>query len=587
MAKTRLETTRTLQELDAETLRALVVESQRQLAERDARVAEVEEELSALTLRHRRLWKSYDRIRDELALLRRRIFVAKAERVDTAQLQLQFEELSAELRELASELELDEELEAEAAESKKPRTKPRGRRKPEDLSALPQETVRLGDPVMQKLVAEGKAKLVGVEKTSLLGFKRGGYVHLIQEREKYAATNEHGLAEMETAAMPPSLLPRCLASASTLAHVATNKFSDGLPLYRQEEIMGRHGVSVARSTMSRWLEQLGGALGATVVEAMDRDARDNAFCILTDATGFAIQPGPREPGSTKKRACKKGHYFVRIADRDHVLFDYTPEHTTKAVYGLFRGFEGYVQADASSVYDALFRTPEERKRSDPEHDDCARIEVACWSHARRKFWEAAPGGEDSDGGNRVARAALLRIGKMYDIETKLRRGKPPPDNLAKKRRAHLRPLVEEFLAFAEREYAQVKGQRGSLQSALGYCVRHQEALRAFLRDGRLRMDNNPSEGELRKVVRIRDAAFFAGSDEHAQSAAALLSLLASAKLHGLDPERYLRDLIRLVPFWPRQRYLELAPKYWARTRSRLDLSQLDAEVGFIDVPDPD
>lgn len=573
-----------LEGLDAGTLRALVLESQRRLAERDVRLAEVEQELSSLSQRHERLWTTYERLKQELALVQRRIFVAKSERVDTAQLQLEFEELTKQLDALAGQLDVAGEAagarpEQEANGSASgPRPKPKGRRGPADLSSLPKETVRITDPVMEALVAEGKAKVVGVEATSQLGYQRGGHRHVVTERVKYTTTNAHGLPEMETAAVPAALLPRCLATASMLAHVATSKFCDGLPLYRQEEVMAREGVTVSRATMSRWLEQLGGALGATVVEAMDQDARKNAFCILTDATGFAIQPG-RHDGPKTRRPCRKGHYFVRIADRDHVLFDFSSRHTKKAVYALFRGYQGYVQADASSVFDALFRAPDERKADDPDHDDCTRVEVGCWAHARRKYWEAALGKDP------VARAALLRLGKMFEIDEKLRKGKPPPSSLAKKRDRHLRPLVQEFLAFAKREYAAVKNQRGSLASALGYTVRNDKALQAFLGDGRLRMDNNPSESQLRKVVRIRDAAFFAGSDDHAESAGAILSLLASAKLHGLDPERYLRDVIRVLPVWPRDRYLELCPKAWAETRARLDAAQLDAEVGAIDVPD--
>jgi len=98
------------------------------------------------------------------------------------------------------------------------------------------------------------------------------------------------------------------------------------------------------------------------------------------------------------------------------------------------------------------------------------------------------------------------------------------------------------------------------------------------------MDNNPSESQLRKVVLVRDAALFAGSDEHAISAGHIMSLIATAKLHGLDPERYLRDLIRVLPHWPRGRYLELWPKFWAATRARLNAKQLDAELGHLDVP---
>jgi transposase len=162
-----------------------------------------------------------------------------------------------------------------------------------------------------------------------------------------------------------------------------------------------------------------------------------------------------------------------------------------------------------------------------------------------------------------------------------------PSKIAELRRHHLRPLVDELLAFAEREYERVREQRGSLRSALGYTVRQANALRAFLDDGRLRLDNNLSEGQLRKVVRIRDASLFAGSDEYAEAAGHILRLTASARLHELDPERHLRDLIRVMPHRPRARFLELSPEHWCVTRGRLDPDQLAAELGPLTVPDPD
>ena len=207
---------------------------------------------------------------------------------------------------------------------------------------------------------------------------------------------------------------------------------------------------------------------------------------------------------------------------------------------LFRGFEGYVQADAASVYDALFRPSGEDEGGDGKH----RREVGCWAHARRRYWEAAFAKEP------VAREALVRIGKVFALDAELRGKRRPPSKVKQLRQTHLRPLVEEFLAFPEREFERVKHRRGSLRSALGYSVRQAGALRAFLGDGRLRMDNNLSEGQLRKVVRIPDASLFAGSDEHSEAAGHILSLIASARLHELDPERYLRDVIRVLPTGP-------------------------------------
>jgi transposase len=251
-----------------------------------------------------------------------------------------------------------------------------------------------------------------------------------------------------------------------------------------------------------------------------------------------------------------------------------PKETSANVRAMFKGFEGYFQADAKSVYDVLFRPPDP---SDPNDDGCTRIEVACWSHLRRKFWESALAKQP------VAREALVRIGKIFELDDRFRQ-RNPPSKIKELRQRHLKPLVLEFLHFASEAYESFKAERSSLRSALGYCVRQQVALTRFLEDGRLRLDNNLSESALRKVVIVRDSALFAGSDDHAHSAGHILSLIATARLHALEPQQYLRDLIRVLPHWPRDRYLELAPKFWASTRARIDAEQLTREVGVIDVP---
>jgi hypothetical protein len=127
-------------------------------------------------------------------------------------------------------------------------------------------------------------------------------------------------------------------------------------------------------------------------------------------------------------------------------------------------------------------------------------------------------------------------------------------------------------------------ERGLVSKALGYAIRQELALRRFLEDGRLRMDNNNSENALRVVATGRKSWLFFGSDDHAEAAANLYSLIASCKLHGIDPERYLAEAIRIMPYWPRERYLELAPAYWVLTRARLDARELEAELGPITVP---
>jgi len=329
--------------------------------------------------------------------------------------------------------------------------------------------------------------------------------------------------------------------------------------------------------MARWLEEVGAIMGATLVEAMRKEALAIAFCIATDATGVLVLPSPRP--DKKRQPCRRAHLFVQIADADHVFFEYTPVETSAVIRELFRGFSGFVQADAKSVYDVLYRPPSERDRVDDDPPDLAvRHEVGCWSHARTKLWEAAVATQDP-----VAREGLARIMRMFQLDRLWKDGSP--DERKALRARHLRPHVVAFFEFAEAEYERVKHQRGLLRSTLGYCVRQKDALMRFFDDCRHEMTNNHSERQLRRVAVGRKAWLFVGSD-HGQAAGNLLTLIVSARLHKLDPELYLRDVFRVLPHWPRERYLELAPRYWRTTRARLDPKELDQELGPLTAPEP-
>jgi hypothetical protein len=342
-----------------------------------------------------------------------------------------------------------------------------------------------------------------------------------------------------------------------------------MPFYRLEQQLAADGIQLDRGSMARVIEDLGAVLGAIVLVCAEH-ARKNAFCLSTDATGVAIQP-ERLPGRGRQ-PCRKGHFFVVLADKDHVFFEYQPKHTSAAVCDMFRGFSGYVQADAHAVYDALFRGDAVDDPAD------APLEVGCWAHCRRRFWEAAVSGYS------VGKEGLMRIRKLYELDESWK--KLPPSQRKKKRQAVLKPLVDELFAWVHAQHSLVGDERGLVRKALGYAVRQEQALRRFLEDGRLRIDNTGAEREIKPVATGRRAWLFFGSDDHATAAANLLSLIASAKLHDIEPELYLTELVRVMPYWPRERYLELAPFRWKLTRARLDPAELSREVGPVTVPPP-
>lgn len=154
------------------------------------------------------------------------------------------------------------------------------------------------------------------------------------------------------------------------------------------------------------------------------------------------------------------------------------------------------------------------------------------------------------------------------------------------RARYLRTHVTSFFEFVEHAWADAQHRRGMLRSALGYCRNQQDALMRFLDDGAFEMTNNRSERQLRRIATGRNAWLFVGSDLHGVTSGYLLTLIASARLHRLDPEVYLRDVFRVLPHWPRDRYLELAPRYWRITRARLRPDEQQREVGWLTVPEP-
>lgn len=549
---------------------ALAETAKARAAATEAKLTESKAEIRQLTAQRDAFRDAYERTRIELLLLKRRIFVGTAERVDTTQLRLEFAEKAQAFEAMAAALgeaaqsDMGDRSGQPASPPDKSR-KPRGRRDLREMG-LEEQRLELTDPVFDRLVAEGKAKLIGYEESARLAWERGGMHVLVVARAKYQTIDRNGESVLETTPMPPEAFKRCMAAPSLLAHIVIAKHCDGMPLARLEDILKRDGIDLDRGTMCRWVEDIGSTFGATVVHAMRRDAACTAFCMATDATGIRIQPC-REPG--KRKPCYRGHFFIQIADRDHILFTYAERETCAAVAEMFKGYKGYVQADAKNVFDILFS-------GRPHDDQCT--EVGCWAHARRKFWEAAVAKFT------VGREGLLRAQRIFQLDATWK-GRPPND-IRRLRQTHLKPLVEAFLDWAAVEYMKVQDIRGLVRDALGYVVRQRGPLLAFLEDGRLEMTNNRSERGLRGIAVGRKAWLFCGSDGHAEAAANIMSLIASAKLHNLDPELYVRELIRVLPHWPSDRYLELAPKYWPATRARLSPAELATEYGELAVPDP-
>jgi transposase len=547
--------------------------------------AAAEQRIAALEQERDNLRASHERLRQELELWKRRLFIAKAERADNEkQLKLEFAEKLRRLDAMAGTLgialddsEPPEEQPARDGRPRGTRAKNRGTGR-RDLRALQleEERIEIADPHLEKLVEEGKCIRHGFEERVTLAHKRGSKRRVIIARVRYKTVDAEGNADVITTPAPEEMLPGAIAAPSLAAHVVMENIGKGLPLFRLEDGFERDGVSIDRATLGRWKKRIGDKLAETVVKAMHKHALATAFCISTDATGVSVQPiYSHEKG---RGPCQKSHFLVMIADRDHILYEYLKKENGPAIYQRFRGFNGPVQADAKSVFNLLFADEDElaRKAPDLEHDGCTRIEVGCWYHCRRRFWECAAAKSE------IGREGLARIGRIFELDESWR--DKPPAEIKRLRQQHLRVHVDSFFAWVEQERVVFADQRGYARTALEYANNQRDALTRFFEDGRLVLTNNGAERGVKAIALGRKAWLFCGSDDHARSTAALYSIVASARLHRHDPEEYLRCLIRLVPLWPADRMLELTPLFWARTRARLDAAQLAAEFGLIDIP---
>jgi transposase len=541
-----------------------------------ARIAVLEKERDNLRASH-------ERLRQELELFKRRLFLAKAERVDTRQLELEYAQKLLELDALAGTLEIAKSEPLQPSEEKSRDGKRRGLRAHNggtgrrDLSALPleEERIEIPDPHLETLVGEGKIVRHGFEETYKLAHMRGGKRRVVIARVRYKTVDADGNADVITTAMPEEMLPGAIATPSLAAHVIMENIGKGLPLFRIADTFEREGLPIDRGTLSRWKKRVGDSLAETVVAAMCKHAVATAFCISTDATGVCVQPIANDK---QRQPCKKAHFLVRIADRDHIIFDYLERETSSAIYGRFAGFNGYVQADAKSVFNLLFADGASVNASEHEvaPDGCTRLEVGCWFHCRKRFWEAAVSKYA------VGREGLMRIGRVFELDASW--AKKPPAEIKQLRLRHLKPHVDSFFEWVEQQRPAFKDERGYVRTALEYAHNQRHALVRFFDDGRLALSNNKAERAFKPVATGRNAWLFCGSDDHAKSSAALYSLVSSARLHIIEPEEYLRCMVRLVPLWPPERMLELTPLFWAQTRARLDPDELLKEFGPITIP---
>jgi transposase len=471
----------------------------------------------------------------ELERTRRHLFGRKSEAVDPAQRQLALLEVAQLLGTLETSGEGKDSPEAEPRRRKqrKQAASPHGRQVlPEHL---PVHEITLLPPEVQGPDADSYVR-IGEEVDNKLEWRPASQVRVRIVRPKFERKGEResGVCIADVLDTP---IARGLAGPGLLAKVVVSKYCDHLPWHRQTRMFAREGVHIPRSTLCGWSEQLYELL-SPLVDAMWKDSLLSEY-IAVDATGVLVQSAEQ---------CRRGHFWVLVAERGHVLFRYTRKVNKVTVSELLGGYKGYLQADAATVYDLLYRDT-----------DCQ--EVGCWAHCRRRFFDAMTTDQER------ARRAIGFIRRLYEIDEAT--ADLPRERRTKDRAERAAPVLEAFFRWVEAESLQVLP-FSPIGKACTYARNQKTVLARFVDDGRLRLDNNWCERELRRQAVGRKNWLFVASDDGAKWNAVFVSLIASCELHKLEPWAYLRDLLCLVPDWPKSRLLELSPKHWHETLQNTD-----------------
>ena len=330
---------------------------------------------------------------------------------------------------------------------------------------------------------------------------------------------------------------RGLAGPALLAHVLVSKFCDHQPLYRQSDIYARQGVAIERSTLAGWVGA-SSALLDPLVDALREHVLTGRKIHADDTPLPVLAPGTGKTKTARLWTYVRDERPAGEKTAPAVWFAYAEDRKGEHPRAHLKNFKGALQADAYAGFHHL-------------DEGGAIYEVACWAHTRRKFYEMHTAHPSP-----ITTEALSRIGALYGIEEEIR-GKPA-DFRCQVRQSRARPLLEELRVWMEKSLRQLSP-KSETAAAIRYALSRWRALVRYVDDGLLEVDNNPAERALRCVALGRKNYLFAGANCGGERAAAIYSLIGSAKLNGLDPELYLRTVLAQIADHPINHIDDLLP----------------------------
>lgn len=488
----------------------------------------IRDQEAAILDQKRRYESRIEFLEERLRLLQNELFRRSSEKrpvqeEDPRQLHL-FNEAEATVRE---EEAAGEEIIVPAHTRQKPKRKP-----------LPEHLPRI--EVVQDIAEEEKVCACGTP-LSRIGEEVSERLDIIPAkvqvirtiRPKYACKGCEGVESeggaVKIAEPPPEMIPKGLATAGTLAYVATAKYADGTPLYRLSKILDRHGIEIPRSTMASWMVMVSDRC-QLIMEYLKSQLLSGAL-INCDETPVQVL---NEPGRANTTNSYMWVFRGGDPEKPVVLFHYAPTRSGEVPKEILEGYQGYLQTDAYSAYEQ-FDKPGSKI-----------LLVGCMAHVRRNFVKVIDARGKGAKKSGSAEIALEFIRKLYLIERIARdKGLSAEETLAL-RKEKASPILEEFKSWMEKRYLETPP-KGLLGKALSYALNHWKKIIRYLEDGRIPIDNNCSENAIRPFVVGRKGWLFSGHPNGARASATLYSLIETAKACGHEPYHYLRHLFERLP----------------------------------------
>jgi transposase len=456
--------------------------------------------------------------------LMRSRYRARSEKLDPDQLQLALEEVAQSLGAAQAAVDPEAPADRKAAGERKPPLRNRGA-----LPAhLPRVEVVIDVEDKRCPYCGGAMHVIGEDVAEMLDVVPALYQVKVIRRPRYGCRGCESAVVQAPA--PERPLTGGMATEALLAQVLVAKYSDHLPLYRQAQIFARHGIDLDRSTLANWVGRACWWL-RPLAELLQSSILSSPKIFADDTPVPVLDPG--------RGRTKTGRLWSYARDDrpwqgplpPAVAYVYSENRQGAHPQSHLAAFAGVLQVDGYAGFNALAGEGKERKEGVVQF-------AFCWAHARRKFFDF-----HHATGSPIAAEALRRIAELYQIEARIR-GRLP-DQRARTRQAESRPLVEAMKTWLEGELARVSA-KSALADAIRYALRHWKGLGLFLEDGRVEIDSNTVERTIRPIKLGAKNHLFAGSDGGAESWAILASLIQTAKLNGVEPFAYLRDVLERI-----------------------------------------